>query len=245
MQLPRFTSGEVGRLTFAHLNDLFARLEALEAAARNPLGVAGTRGRVVTARVTQQSSPGVYRWVEVERNGNAWTDKPDGLSSKDGATPPNEDAFPIIGAILEPAPIPIVISPQYKQDGSLFYSPTAPGAEGFAFYKVTNFANLELGKRWTYTLKKQKIGLVNNVATWQNDDSAANVVGLNGAENRTDPPYMTATNDLYGVGWARPQGGYVQSRNPIQIGIVVAAQPIPGSSYYGFSMGNGYSTVCI
>jgi len=29
MQLPRFTSGEVGRLTFAHLNDLFARLEAL------------------------------------------------------------------------------------------------------------------------------------------------------------------------------------------------------------------------
>jgi hypothetical protein len=247
MQLPRFTSGEVGRLTFAHLNDLFARLEALEAAARNPLGGAGIRGRSITAKITGQPAGGVYTWVEVHRDGEAWVDKPDGLSSKDPSLdPPDDDkAFPIIGAITEPYPIPVAITPQYRKDGSLFYSPASPGEGGAAFYKIISYTTMEPNKSWQYTIKKQIVELVSNAPTWKNDPNSSNVVGLNGAENRTDPPFMTQTNDLYGVGWARPQGGLVQARNPIQPGIIVHAQPISGTGYYGFHAGNGYTTVCL
>lgn len=245
MQFPRFTDGAVGRLTFAHLNDLFARVEALEGAASTPSATAGIRGRVVTARVTGQPQAGVYSWVEVERRNNAWSDKPDGLSSTDpSASPANAIAYPIVGAIIEPFPIPTIIAPQYNQDGSLFYSPTAPGAPGSGAFKVTAFSNLVLGKSWQYTLRRQKLEIVNNVPTFTTDTAFDAVVGLNGCEDRTDPPYMSSSNDLYGVGWSRPQGGKVQSRNPIQVGIVVNAVPIPGSSFYFFSEGNGYTTVC-
>ena len=245
MQFPRFTDGEVGRLTFAHMNDLFARVEALEGAASSPSASAGTRGRVVTVRVTGQPSGGVYSWVEVERKGDAWLDKPDGLTSTDASVvPPNAVATPIIGAITEPFPIPLVIAPQYKEDGSLFYSPTAPGSPGAGVYKVTSFLAYGNLTRWQYTLRKQKLEIVNNLPTFQTDTNFDPVVGLNGAEQRDDPAYMTATNDLYGVGWARPEGGKVQARNPIQIGIMVSAVPISGSSFYFFSLGNGYTTVC-
>jgi hypothetical protein len=71
------------------------------------------------------------------------------------------------------------------------------------------------------------------------------VVGLNGAENRADTGFNQQTNDLFGVGWARPPGGVVIARNPIQPGNIVHAQPISGTSYYGFHAGNGYTTVCL
>ena len=250
MQFPRFTDGSVGRLTFAHLNDLFARVEALEGAASSPSASAGMRGRVVTARVTAQPQGGVYSWVEVERKGDAWLDKPDGLSSSDPSVdPPNTVAFPIIGAITEPFPVPLVIAPQYKEDGSLFYSPTAPGTSGAGVYKITAFTaygDQSSGalNKWQYTMKKQKLEIVAGLPTFSTDTAFSPVVGLNGAEQRADPQYMTSTNDLYGVGWARPQGGKVQARNPIQIGIMVYAVPMTGTGYHFFSLGNGYTTVC-
>ena len=104
---------------------------------------------------------------------------------------------------------------------------------------------MEENKSWQYTMKKQIVELENNAPVWKPDPNSANVIGLNGAENRTDPPMMQQTNDLYGIGWARPPGGLVQSRNPIQIGNIVFAQPISGTAYYGFHAGNGYTTVCL
>lgn len=245
MQFPRFTDGQVGRLTFAHLNDLFARVEALEGAALPGASSRGRIDRLIPCKVTGQPEGGVYSWVEVERQGTAWVDKPDGLSSTDPSqSPPDTKAFPILGSIAEPFPIPTFIMPQYRQDGTLVYLPTAPGAVGSAPYKIVSFTTLEVGKSWQYGLKRQKIVVNAGVPDFQNDDNFATVIGLNGAEDRTDPPYGSASNDLYGVGWARPPQGTVVQRNPIQIGIIVQAVPVSGSNFYSFSIGNGYSTAC-
>lgn len=245
MQFPRFTDGAVGRLTFAHLNDLFARVEALEGSAPDPGAMRGRVGRLIPCRVTGQPEGGVYSWVEVERQGTAWVDKVDGLSSTDPSqSPPDAKAFPIIGSIAEPFPTPTFILPQYRADGSLFYLPTAPGAVGSAPYKIVSFTNLVLGKSWQYGLQRQKIVTTAGIPSFSNDANFAPVIGLNGAENRTDPPYDAPTNDLYGVGWARPPQGFVRQRNPIQLGIIVQAVPVDGSNFYSFSIGNGYTTVC-
>lgn len=245
MQFPRFTDGEVGRLTFAHMNDLFARVEALENSAREAGMQRGRIDRLIPARIVAQVEGGVYSWVEVERAGVTWADKPDGLSSTDPSqNPPDDKAYPIIGSISEPFPTPTFIMPQYRKEGGLYYLPTAPGATGAAPYRIFSFSNLVQGKSWLYGLQKQKIVTSSGAPSFADDASSSPVVGINGAENRNDPGYNIATNTLYGIGWARPPDGFVTQRNPIQIGIIVQAVPIAGTAFYSFSIGNGYTTVC-
>jgi hypothetical protein len=119
MQLPRFTSGEVGRLTFAHLNEAFSALENLEREAEMNRRAQQSRDRVLTARVTGSQGQ-LYSWVEVHRDGGVYVTKPDGQTSGDSSNP---FAFPIVGTISGGANPNAAygIVPQYDDDGNLFY----------------------------------------------------------------------------------------------------------------------------
>ncbi len=119
MQLPKFSSGSVGRLEWHHLNEAFAALEQLERDASDAPVDGEKRDRVLTAKVTGSQGQ-AHSWVEVHRQGTVYIVKPNGQTSSDGV---DSYAYPIFGTISGGANPSTAygIVPQYDSNGKLFY----------------------------------------------------------------------------------------------------------------------------
>ncbi len=131
MALPRFTAGNVGRLTFQHLNDAFETLDGID----RIVGIDGIdsqpRGRAITARVTGKQGSS-YSWQETYRVDGSFVQYQQGRSSVvDG----DQYAVPLIeyGSVTLTVGQEVVIFPIYDDTGKLLYVPAVAAAASSVF----------------------------------------------------------------------------------------------------------------
>jgi hypothetical protein len=107
--LPRFNSGQIGRLTFEHLNEICDTVDRLRPLLTAGAGFVPTSSDLAFARITAtQGTYQDYRWVEVWPKSKAdynryveWEDRPDGrrsFASTDGDKYQPAYAVPLWGA---------------------------------------------------------------------------------------------------------------------------------------------------
>ena len=233
MDLPRFTSGAVGKLTFAHLNDAFETLDDL---ARDN-GVGGTtsdqRGRLILGKLISESAltPGDWSWTEVAYDDGNYDAKPGGRSS---STDQSGFAFPArsaTGDVLGANDV-VVLAPMRDANGALYYVAAQPFARGTVTepVQIQSSQVVVSGQQWLYTVRRA------TNSAYAFSSAAPDFEALNSVETRVD------SGGIYGVGFG---GGAASSltRRPIENGITVIATRISPTRYV-FSIPNGYAVNC-
>lgn len=235
MALPRFTAGNVGRLTFQHLNDAFETLDGID----RIVGIEGIdsplRGRAITARVTGQSGSN-YSWYETVRVAGAFVQYTNGRSSVSDS---DNFSVPLIafGSLTPTVGSDVVIFPIYDQDGRLMYIPVAASAGGETFAAAVGAAPVAVIplQRWRYTVTE--VSWNPSASAWQTVQGGRVVQAYNGAENPTDAPNLPI-----GVGQGRGPTTSVE-RQAIKQSTVVQVSRDVGGSYF-FCCPNGYTFTC-
>ena len=238
MQFPRFTDGAVGKLTFAHLNELFARLEALEAVSPSKIAGAAIRPRVVTAKIGAgvDASGQRRQWAEVELTTSAGTVTPvyqtksGGLTSGVAGTGLGVLTHPAIGTFQTNQIVGLVA--QYSVLNELFYLPvSAAAATGTSFPAKVESSSGGTNGIFTYSCKEVEGANFTYLA------GAATISARNGAETAVDAPASL------GVGFIPPIPSPILTRKAIKVGtVVLITQDKQG--LYSFCVPNGYKVEC-
>lgn len=231
MDLPRLNSGQLGALSFTHLNAAFRRIEALERMAAQFAGGVGTarQGIVLLARVTAVSG-NKAAFVEVSRTGTgtAVSVVADGITSSVGS---DQYGVPIIGAGLRVDQVyPVAL--RRDSSGKHYYEIAATQSETKP-YIVTAFTGN--APRWTYSGREARFSSALSKYEFVPDSPIVSM--RNGAENTED----TATE--FGVGTEITAGVGTMDRKPIRVGVVVLATP-DSTGVLTFSVPNGYKVTC-
>lgn len=249
MTLPRFTQGQIGRLSFSDINAAFEKIDDIARnsdATRAPGRIAG---EMVLARILDPdpANPGAFSFIEVTRDSTAGTslftpailfNQPISRTSKNDQS---DFAYPVIasaGSTPVPGEIMLIVS-QYTEGGSLYYVPIASGAQGgTAEYWSIVGATSAGQNRWQYDMASAQWNALSQ------DFITSTVVqrkGYNTAEWAVD-------SSSYGVGFI-PAGAPSQVvRQPIKSGTIVRADRInrldPQNFDLAFTVPNGYRIVC-
>lgn len=235
MTLPRFTAGNVGRLTFQNLNEAFETLDGIDRVAGTQGAENILRGRAITARVTAQSGSN-YAWYETVRQSGAFVQYANGRNSSVGG---NQYGAPLIafGSLTPTVGADVVIFPIYDKTGSLMYIPVAASAGGETFAASVGSAPVTLLplQRWRYTVTE--VSWNPTSSAWTTVQNGRVVQAYNGAENPTDAPNLPI-----GVGQGRGPTTSVE-RQAIKPSTVVQVSRDIGGSYF-FCCPNGYTFTC-
>jgi hypothetical protein len=232
MDLPRFTSGAVGKLTFSHLNEAFDAIDDIARDAGVSESGSSIRGRVILARTFDHDDDRGWAWVELE--GPPYEIKPNGKSSALGE---DRFAYPILsyGGISPSVPTDLLIFPKYKPTGELFYVPIIS--------PQTTFPAMILGsesiggQRFLYTVEEVRWNQTLN--GWEPVPDGRTGSAYNGAEAVQDE---SGPNGSIGVGGCKgPTMNLV--RRAIRTGIVVMTSADVGGTL-SFSLANGYCWEC-
>jgi hypothetical protein len=236
MEFPRFTQGNVGAMTFAHVNAVFERIERLEAQAGvSPSRKTGDkRGRVLTVRITAFNAQGLAAWEEVSRNSlefDQWVAVEGGARSTSGDNP---FAMPLKGTSFGVGSI-LYAFQRNTESGRTYLEPIEPQVPGlFIISAFTGNA-----PAWTYYGYPARWSGGNSlfvVYNPQNDPALPLTTLYNGAENPVD------NEQTVGVGTVKPSG-VTMVRQPIKLNTVVFAAPEPNGRYV-FCVPNGYQVTC-
>jgi hypothetical protein len=232
MEFPRLTSGNLGALTFAHVNEIFRRIERLDESTANVASSASfSIGRTILIRTLQRDGDKLS-WNQVSRetlDQSPATEVEGGLNSTVDGDP---FAIPVVsfGSLLE-------VNRTYgafrvnANDGSAFMVAFG-GALVPGLYKILSSESIG-NRKWRYTGRKQ---IVVGSAFADDPDFTGNVTMLNGCEQVQD------TGSTYGVGTV-PPSGVVMSRAPIRADVIVYAVNTDGDDLV-FSIPNGYQVNC-
>lgn len=250
MPFPKFSSGGSGRLTFDVMNELFSRVEKLEADAL-PGGMKLAKPRYAFfARVTAQntgSNQHQYSFAEVCRKNPqtaygstldpaAWTlvnggQTSLGVNTGAGGTT-SSFRYPLIGSgISVGSVLPIVGT--YTDKGDLVYVPVQ-AAGGISFpARIVSSTTITTNVKWQYQVKRVTVS-----GTAFSDAQSTTSPALNGAESVADAP------PVFGVGMQPPTSGTLQMiRQPIRNNVIVTVCDDGGGNLV-FSMPNGYRVIC-
>lgn len=240
MQFPRFTDGAVGKLTFAHLNELFARLEALEAQSPSKIAGAAIRPRVVTAKIGAgvDASGQRRQWAEVELTTSAgvvtpvYQTKSGGLTSGVVGDTLGVLTYPAVGTLTTDQIVGLVA--QYSVANELFYLPvSAAAATGVSFpARINGFTPIQFAiGQWSYSCK-EVAGL-----------DFAHVPGVNFFNARNGAEKAVDDGNSRGVGFIPPSNPITFTREPIKVGTCVVMVK-DRNNLFSFSCPNGYKVVC-
>jgi hypothetical protein len=235
MDLPRFTSGRVGKLDFSHINEVFDFVEeqtASSAPRRLP------RDNVILARlISTEGDTGNWAWQEI-----AYDEAfnvivlPDGLSSSfDG----NPIAYPARapggGAFVNAV---VALKPWRRTDGALFYLVlNAKGTTAATFRITTVYPGPSRPDVWSYGARMVDSTPWQGSAPLWSDVSSYEYQLMNGCENPSDN-----LNNI-GVGTVLPGGS--AERRSIKVGTVVTAIQSPSKWFaFHFAVPNGYAFSC-
>lgn len=250
MPFPKFSSGGSGRLTFDVMNELFSRVEKLEAEAL-PGGMKLAKPRYAFfARVTAQNTgPNAhqYSFAEVCRQNPqtaygstldpaAWTTVNGGQTSlgvntgAGGTT--SSFRYPLIGTgISVGSVLPIVGTCTDK--GDLIYVPVQSAGSISFPARIVSSTTITTNLRWQYQVKRVTVS-----GTAFSDAQSTTSAALNGAESVADAP------PVFGVGMQPPTSGTLQMiRQPIRNNVIVTVCDDGGGNLV-FSMPNGYRVIC-
>jgi hypothetical protein len=234
MEFPRLTSGNLGALTFAHVNEMFRRIEQLEAVKGQPTNASNAKGRIFVAEVTDYDpDSGRAAFHEVTRadpnsiSGAAWLPVAGGATSVQGD---NVFAHPLINSGGQIGRICYAFARNGELAGTSFYETIAP--RGAALYYLA--ASTGNGP-WTYLGYEAQY--VNGGWVPDPNVNAEDFITLyNGCENIEDTP------TLIGTGTVLP-AGVTATRQPIRVNIVVPAIP-DANGILAFALPNGYEIEC-
>jgi hypothetical protein len=256
MTLPRFTSGQVGRLDFAALNEAFGYID--EARGLSPPSASSPKDSgVLFARIGQTGEQlGVtvppsralqfvgHYWNEVVSTAGSWEALEGGRSSGSLTTGTPADAvrFPalsITGKTLDENVV-AVLFPQMTRatsqfPSSLFYA-AVQIPEGPQPMRIDGSTPISgsVG-RWTYSVTK---------TAWNGFTKTFNAVSpavSGSAYNSLELLADGTPANSFGVGSIKPATASV-TRQPIKTGAVVMCSQLGGS--WHFSVPNGYGINC-
>jgi hypothetical protein len=245
MIFPRFTSGALGRLTFAELNEMMSLLEQLRPLLKSKQAVSSVDSEeVLMARIgNPQGSQGAMTWVEVvpdgstgERDQLEWINREGGRSSDHAL----DD-----GIASEPAFVPFR---RIEADGSegyytLPFGSVVPlrrieridgkpawvalsGVDRGVFPARITGATQVLSQSWLYDwVEADRIG-----GGWQDVPLGRLGTAVNGAERGT------------AVGVGSPGIG-TENNQPIATGTVVPMHQTASGTYY-FALANDLQVIC-
>jgi hypothetical protein len=239
MPLPRFTSGQVGKLTFAHLNEAFDRIENVDPELR--ASASPILGRVILARITGQSGSGAsikgsFQEVAVDNptaTSLSYSVVEGGITS---ATSAGTYGAPIVFPVSAIGTV-VPILAHVAVNGALYFRECSAAAASASVRvgRVKTATTITANAKWLYTLTDIA---VSNMATAQYvATGAADFTALNGCEEAVD----VAAQRNIGVGTIHPVGS-TATRQAIKVDTVVTCIPTAGG--FVFSIPNGYSFVC-
>jgi hypothetical protein len=235
MTLPRFTSGSIGTLTFAHLNEAFDLLESLTGspelvqAAKNRVA-----SRLIVAKVLAKSGTGAAEVGSFEEvslttpTSGTYATVEGGVKSTDGT---NAFAAPIVSPVSAVDTIVTLLAHRAANGALCFREIGTVKDPSVVMLKILSAAGGP--SAWTYTAR---------VVEWNNgfvETTGQDVTARNGAESAVD---NTASRNI-GVGTVHVAGS-TATRNPIKTGTIVGAAIKYGNTYT-FSIPNGYSFACL
>lgn len=232
MTLPRFTSGQVGKLTFFHLNEAFDRIETISADPGKPFNQ--ILGRVILAKITAHQGSGSSRvgsFVEVSANAIP----PTSYTTVSGGVNSNGFVAPIVAPVSAVNSI-VPILGHVAADGKLYFREcSAPAAVRLG--RISTSAQIGTSSRWIYTLTGVAIDNVNQ-GTYIADGTGS-FQALNGCENPLD---VSASRQI-GVGTIYPSTlTTTPVRKAIKNETVVLC--VASGTDYVFSIPNGYEFTC-
>lgn len=232
MTLPRFTSGQVGKLTFFHLNEAFDRIETVSADQSKPFNQ--ILGRVILAKITGHSGSGSSRvgsFVEVSANAIP----PTSYTILSGGVTSNGFAAPIVSPVSAVDSI-VPILGHVSSNGKLYFREcSAPPLVRLG--SINSAAQIGTFSKWIYTLTSVAIDSLNQ-GTFA-ADTTGTFQALNGCENPGD----IFANRQIGVGTIYPSAITTSPvRKPIKTGTVVLC--VLSGTDYVFSIPNGYEFTC-
>ena len=237
MTLPRFTSGQLGRLDFSHLNDAFGYIDLQRGTGEKDPRAADEKLPLIIAQLGIADSNLNYAWAEhVVNEQNQLVPLTGGRTS--ASSDGNQHAFParVVGGSANTGDF-VVLTPKRTKQGKIYYAVIPLSAGAVEPYMVVGIQQLVMDGLWVYRVKRAYWywGGGGTLLGWQ--VSGGEETAFNTCENpRDDQPALTI-----GVGSVRPQN-IQATRKPIKTGTVALASRV-GSFLY-FSVPNGYSYTC-
>ena len=230
MEFPRLTSGNLGALTFAHVNEIFRRIEELENTTQGgATNGKSTIGLTFLARITAVNE-GRAAFVQVARNSASvgqFDEVQGGATSTQGD---NQFAFPIYSSDLRANQI-VSVCARRMTGGAVAYEAIVSEPPETPFIIVSHAGNPPV---WTYSGREARWdGLQRRFYAVENSPI---VTLFNGAENPID------NNEELGVG-TKVLDATPFTRRPIKNDTVVVATKTRIGEYV-FSVPNGYEVLC-
>lgn len=238
MTLPRFTSGQVGRLDFAALNEAFGYID--EARGVSPSGMRADRvpPRILATLGAYDATALGHSWSEsvVTETGTIETLQ-GGRSSGPQSEPHQFPAITADGSEAASGDV-VMLDECFRKNGKAVYliSPLVTSAS--EMLKVIGiFQTMIPGRMWSYRCRRVQFSFsVPGSPGFGWVESGSEVSALNGCENAVDQIPQSI-----GVGTQIPAAGSA-TRMPIKVGTVVLAKRRSGG--FEFSIPNGYAYQC-
>lgn len=246
MTLPRFTQGQIGRLSFSDLNSAFEKIDDINRSTDATSTQSRLAGDVLIGTIiAEQQGTGKFSFIEVVRDSTAGTSgyssvQNNGLpTSRTSSNGVDDYAYPVLATagITPVVGSTYLLLAQYTTGGQLYYAPVTFGSGLGQGSFASIVSSVSAGSnRWLYTVATAQWNSLNNdwLVSGFNQFSA-----YNSCEWAVD-------STSYGVGFI-PAGNPSQViRQPIKAGTVVtvekASSILPGVVI--FSVPNGYRVVC-
>lgn len=238
MTLPRFTSGQVGRLDFSHLNDAFGYIDLQRGSESKPVDAADGKLPLVLAIIgSYDAQTKRHAWSEavIDENGTAVPFTGGRTSTANG----DPFAFPAFTPDGQQASAGSVVTlvPKRRKSGAIAYLVVSGSAAGTVNTLIVQGVQqvIHPQRMWVYQVR-QAVWEFTPPFNWQ--ATGALMYALNGCENAVDQPGVSI-----GVGTVVPVGVSASAiRQPIKSGTVVVATMV-GSTWV-FSVPNGYRYDC-
>lgn len=247
MPFPRFNSGSFGNLTFKVMNELFSRVEALEAK-QSPLPkpVIDNRPFLAELKAQQPGFPGVWEFIEVAPT-PAWTEtNPQYKEVRGGRQSSNDTdkyAYPALGegfvagdyALLVPGNREDGVPTKSRYKGCFRAIPLKLGSQSIAMGSIVSSAVVIADQLWDYTVDRgvdSPFGPGSFVSFGLPPITVRNTV-----EMIQDFPAVK------GVGMVPPSGPTLQ-RQPLRDGLEVMCFKQPGDTKWYCCVPNGYKVIC-
>lgn len=238
MTLPRFTSGQVGRLEFSHLNDAFGYIDlARGEPGRDPSTDPQKLPLVLALIGTYDSTTKRHAWSEATIDSSGTAVALDG--GRNSTSNGDQYAFPAMTADGQQAATgsAVTLVPKRRTDGSLIYVVVSGVQSSSTNTLIVQGVQQVIhdGRMWVYQVR-QAIFEFTPPFNWQSTGSV--MYALNACENAVDQPGVSI-----GVGTVVPVGVSASAtRMPIKNGTVVVGM-LRGSTWI-FSIPNGYRYEC-
>ena len=242
MSDPRFTSGQVGNLTFAHMNSLFEFKDAVEGNAPSGGIKPAKTSNPFVAKVLAKTGT-QYKWEEAVWNGSSFQSLANGRRSSDGV---GDYAFPLISLNDITVGSYVVVAASVSAEATISRPICFPmiGSAAAPVFAARITAAAQIGSaplRWRYNWQEVFVNTTGN--GWSN--GARTGQALNGAEwTANDGPLV------YGVGMEiGATSTAVLLRKAIRTDVIVmmseqSAAVNGASAQFWFSTPNGYKVTC-